>query len=475
MAKWRHSTVKTPTDQVRVFINYRRADTKHVAGRLRDLIVARFGEDSVFVDVEDIEPGADYVSTIDQAVSGCGVMLVLIGDLWLTAVDGQGQRRIDDPGDRLRLEIEAGLRHSTRVIPVLVDSASMPKTRDLPQQLVSLSRHHAIRLDHDSFRQDTQHLLEVIQRIFAGDTAPVPPTPTPRKTPPTHAQRPPSSSPTSEPDDVRRAARRWALGLLVAVPLTMVLLTPYLQPIVDDSRPRIPDGGLWSGLVWLLPALPVVVAAWLVATRKAPGVAMGCLAGAALWLITQLLVSEDGDLGGGPAQLFVLALMVGAAIAVSIAEPQLRARVRPNSWSRALVALLLLLAAILLRVFSGRIARVLTGEEVNPLVWSKLVDGSAFWISVLIPLLVCLPAALLWCNKVQGQALRTAALLQIVYPLVLRTLVFPKASDDARSLELVGDLVFLTGCLCIVLAVLAGQRGSVGGARSARSRDARVQ
>ena len=82
--------------RVRVFVNYRREDTRHVAGRLRDLVVTRFGDGSVFVDVESIEPGVDYVQAIDGAVSGCDVMLVLIGDRWL-APDEQGLRRIDDP------------------------------------------------------------------------------------------------------------------------------------------------------------------------------------------------------------------------------------------------------------------------------------------------------------------------------------------------------------------------------------------
>src|SRR5680860_417496 len=137
------SDVDSATGQVRVFVNYRRNDTRHVAGRLRDLIVARFGENSVFVDVESIEPGLDYVTAIDTAVGSCQVMLVLIGDRWLDASNDQGLRRIDDPNDRLRLEIEAGLRHQTRVIPVLIDSASMPKSKDLPAPLAPLARHQA--------------------------------------------------------------------------------------------------------------------------------------------------------------------------------------------------------------------------------------------------------------------------------------------------------------------------------------------
>src|SRR6187200_143329 len=115
--------------QDRVFINYRRKDTQHVAGRVRDRIDARFGRDRVFMDVEDIGLGGTWRQEIEDAVECSAVMLVLIGERWLEK-DESGHRRIDDPFDPLRIEVESGLRHKSRVIPVLVDSARMPRAED---------------------------------------------------------------------------------------------------------------------------------------------------------------------------------------------------------------------------------------------------------------------------------------------------------------------------------------------------------
>ena len=149
---------------VTVFINYRRRDTQHLAGRLRDVVADRFGDDAVFIDVDSIAAATDYVTAIDQAVNRSDVMLVLIGEAWLDARDVHGRRRLDDPGDRVRLEIESALQRSVPVLPVVVDSASMPTSDDLPPPLMPLSRYHALRVRHDSFEDDSRRVVEVLER-----------------------------------------------------------------------------------------------------------------------------------------------------------------------------------------------------------------------------------------------------------------------------------------------------------------------
>jgi hypothetical protein len=77
----------------------------------------------VFQDIDSIEPGDDFVEKINNAVESCAVLLALIGDGWVEMTNEAGQRRLDDPEDFVRLEIEAALARNVRVIPVLVGEA----------------------------------------------------------------------------------------------------------------------------------------------------------------------------------------------------------------------------------------------------------------------------------------------------------------------------------------------------------------
>ena len=93
----------------RIFISYRRQETAWPAGRLYDVLVEHFPAEQVFKDVDNIEPGDDFVERITAAVASCDVLLALIGPQWLTITDENGQRRLDDPEDYVRLEIETAL------------------------------------------------------------------------------------------------------------------------------------------------------------------------------------------------------------------------------------------------------------------------------------------------------------------------------------------------------------------------------
>jgi TIR domain len=112
-----------------IFISYRRQETRHLAGRLYDRLADRFGEDRIFMDVDSIEPGVDFSDAIQQAIGSSDVLLALIGPDWLTATDQDGRRRLDDPDDIVRLEVEAALECGVRVIPVLAEGATMPRGR----------------------------------------------------------------------------------------------------------------------------------------------------------------------------------------------------------------------------------------------------------------------------------------------------------------------------------------------------------
>jgi hypothetical protein len=88
------------TEQVPgIFISYRREDTAGHAGRLYDRLAGHFGERRVFMDIDSIDPGADFVDAIEQSLSGCGAMIAVIGPHWLSVTDDVGDRRLDNPED----------------------------------------------------------------------------------------------------------------------------------------------------------------------------------------------------------------------------------------------------------------------------------------------------------------------------------------------------------------------------------------
>lgn len=150
-----------------VFLSYRREETRHIAGRLAERLTERLGSTQVFMDVNTIEPGADFAAAIAREIALCHVLIALIGPTWLTIVDRQGRRRLDDPDDFVVLEIQAALERGIHVIPVLIDGAAMPDRDDLPEGLQGLARRNTARLDHETFLSDVTVLLNAVDRILA--------------------------------------------------------------------------------------------------------------------------------------------------------------------------------------------------------------------------------------------------------------------------------------------------------------------
>ena len=148
---------------LKIFLSYRRDDSRHVSGRIYDRLVERFGKENVFKDVNTIPLGQDFRPVLEAAVGACGVTLAILGPRWLSIADEAGRRRLDDPNDFVRMEIEGSLARAIPVIPVLVDGATLPKTADLPPGLQALSFRQAtlVRVDPD-FHHDMDRLLEAL-------------------------------------------------------------------------------------------------------------------------------------------------------------------------------------------------------------------------------------------------------------------------------------------------------------------------
>ena len=149
-----------------IFLSYRRDDSAGYSGRLADCLVKVFGDQQVFRDFEDIDPGQNFVESIRSNLSSADVILVLMGDLWLNAKDELGNRRLDNPEDFVRLEIETAIKRNIHIIPILINDAKMPKASDLPASLTALAQHQALNLSDSRWAQDTQQLITYLSTII---------------------------------------------------------------------------------------------------------------------------------------------------------------------------------------------------------------------------------------------------------------------------------------------------------------------
>ncbi|MEM9954334.1 MAG: SUMF1/EgtB/PvdO family nonheme iron enzyme [Chloroflexota bacterium] len=148
----------------KIFISYRRADSRLVTYRIYDRLHDEFGKNNVFKDIDNIPPGEDFRGVLREATTNCQVMLVIIGSRWIDARDDDGNRRLDNTDDFVRLEIEAGLQQSsTQVIPVLVEGAHMPSANELPETIKDLAYRNAFVVDSDrKFRADVDSLIKAV-------------------------------------------------------------------------------------------------------------------------------------------------------------------------------------------------------------------------------------------------------------------------------------------------------------------------
>ena len=165
----------------RIFINYRRQDSEGYVGRLYDHLCQHFEAAQVFMDVDSIRPGVDFVAAIENAIANCDLVMAIIGPQWLTLIDEDGARRLDDPHDFVRLEIETALKHEKPIIPVLVGQAKMPSGRDLPTSMASFGRRSALELTHSRFTYDVQQLVHAVKTALV----PARPSSKPRSNPET--------------------------------------------------------------------------------------------------------------------------------------------------------------------------------------------------------------------------------------------------------------------------------------------------
>jgi formylglycine-generating enzyme required for sulfatase activity len=210
----------------KIFINYRRGDEPGFTQALFGRLEQAFPAERLFMDVDNIPPGDDFFLVLESQVAQCDALLAVIGKSWLDATDERGNRRLDDPNDFVRIEIESALRLGKRVIPVLVHEAKMPGPDELPEAIRPLARRNAVRLTHERFRADVQGLINALQRALEEVAA-------------VHSDavsaverehEPPKTSPPSR----RVSLTVFVLGVALVSSVGVWLAYPHLKPAPEE-------------------------------------------------------------------------------------------------------------------------------------------------------------------------------------------------------------------------------------------------
>src|SRR5690349_21665039 len=143
-----------------IFISYRRSDSADVTGRIYDRLAYSFGKGTIFKDVDSIPFGVNFKTYLNDMIERSSILLVVIGPQWLHLKADQGERRLDDPADFVRIEIEAALKRKLVVVPLLVGGAAMPTASQLPDSLEELAFYNGIQIRPDpDFHKDMNRLI----------------------------------------------------------------------------------------------------------------------------------------------------------------------------------------------------------------------------------------------------------------------------------------------------------------------------
>jgi len=153
----------------KITVSYRRDDSEAITGRIFDRLVAHYGRTSVFRDIDNIPPGADFRKHIGEALQETDVLMVVVGRRWVGSAK-QGSARIHDEADPVRIEVETALQRGIAVIPVLVGDTKMPAASQLPSSLKEFAFRNAVRVDSgQDFDHHTDRLLRAMDRSLEKD------------------------------------------------------------------------------------------------------------------------------------------------------------------------------------------------------------------------------------------------------------------------------------------------------------------
>ena len=274
-----------------IFLSYRRDDASGWAGRLYEHLVAEWGPDQVFIDIDAIAPGEDFREAIARTMQACDVVLVVIGPNWINARDHDGNRRLDDESDTHRQEVVAALQADVRVVPVLVGGAAMPKLSELPEPLHDLAYRNAAVVADRRFASDVQTLQDTLKEFVRSQQAKRATSqdaPTTAKVRGVHRPDRLARTGRGSGADARRVSAEWAPAALAIAGILLAVIWGVFVP-----RNWHPE--LW-GLRIAAVAFVVLLAAFGLWSRRwtlvlVAGVAG--LVGLGLWMVQLLAMGGD--------------------------------------------------------------------------------------------------------------------------------------------------------------------------------------
>lgn len=151
----------------RIAISYRRSDTQAMTGRIFDRLVDRYGDESVFMDIDKIPFGFDFRDQIREVLERSDIILVVMGPDWVARKD-DGSNRLFEEADPVRFEMETALHMKKPLIPVLVNDAVIPKPAELPESIRQLVYFNAAEIDAGrDFRVHMERLMHAMDQILA--------------------------------------------------------------------------------------------------------------------------------------------------------------------------------------------------------------------------------------------------------------------------------------------------------------------
>ncbi len=223
-----------------VFISYRRETTAGEARALFNELLGKLGKNSVFMDVDSIALGRDFRGALQKTLESCNLMLVLIGKDWADVKDEEGRIRLQNPGDFVRLEIEAALKRDIVVTPILVQGAHMPAPEQLPADIRDLVYRNGFELSHSRWESDFAEMTRRLNLDIAKEDRRV------EQSASTAASPDTSIAPDARPAPGRRflrrpigVTRRQALGVaaLAAAGTGAIIAAPSIRRLL--SKPSL--------------------------------------------------------------------------------------------------------------------------------------------------------------------------------------------------------------------------------------------
>jgi hypothetical protein len=223
-----------PGAQSTIILSYRREDSAGVTGRIFDRLIQEFGADRVFMDIDSMPAGVDFHQHLQEILSGCGALLVVVGKSWRSQRKGQ-PARIMDPDDWVRIEVETALERGIPVVPLLIDGASLPNRDQLPESLWPLLRRNALPVDSGrDFHAQLTRLVRDLQLQLGTET------PSTVAVPTNTTLQSMTAMPASSVN--WKAIGRWILLLALIITIGAIAITGMEQDRRDKwEQKQLPD------------------------------------------------------------------------------------------------------------------------------------------------------------------------------------------------------------------------------------------